>query len=110
MDPAKIQVIMDWPESRKVKDIQSFLGFTNFYRRFIPNYSDIVIPLTWLTQKDTEWNFSDAARQSFNMLKHNFTCALVLTHWILDRPIVVETDTSDYPSFQFRMILVKFTQ
>ena len=39
MDPGKVQAITDWPEPRKVKDIQSFLGFANFYRRFIPDYS-----------------------------------------------------------------------
>ena len=46
MDPAKVQTIQDWPEPRKVKDIQSFLGFANFYRRFISEYSNIVVPLT----------------------------------------------------------------
>ena len=46
MDPSKVQTIQDWPEPCKVKDIQSFLGFANFYRHFISNYSDIVIPLT----------------------------------------------------------------
>src|ERR1700720_1123452 len=35
MDPAKVQTIQDWPEPRKIKEIHSFLGFTNFYRRFI---------------------------------------------------------------------------
>ena len=46
MDSAKVQIIQDWPEPRKVKDIQSFLGFANFYHRFIPNYSNITVPLT----------------------------------------------------------------
>src|ERR1700720_2629224 len=59
MDPAKIQTIQDWPEPRKVNDIQKFLGFANFYRRFIDNYSDIVIPLTRLTRKSNKWNFND---------------------------------------------------
>ena len=96
MDSAKVQVIQDWPEPRKVKDIQSFLGFANFYRRFIHEYSDIVIPLTRLTQKDLEWNFSDACRDAFNNLKAAFASAPVLTHWIPDAPMIVETDTSDY--------------
>ena len=46
MDLSKVQTIQDWPEPHKVKDIQSFLGFANFYRCFISNYSNIVIPLT----------------------------------------------------------------
>jgi len=79
-----------------VKDIQSFLGFANFYRRFIFNYSDIVIPLTRLTRKDAPWNFSEDCRRSFNALKHAFTTTPILTHFIPDTPIIVETDASDY--------------
>jgi len=79
-----------------VKDIQSFLGFANFYRRFIFNYSDIVVPLTRLTRKDAPWNFSKDCQHSFNALKHAFTTAPILTHFILDTPIIVETDASDY--------------
>ena len=96
MSPDKIQTISDWPEPRKVKDIQSFLGFTNFYRQFIFNYSDIVVPLTRLTCKDAPWNFSKECHRSFNALKHAFTTTPILTHFIPDTPITVETDTSDY--------------
>ena len=46
MDPIKVKVIREWPEPHKVKDIQSFLGFANFYQRFILQYPDIVVPLT----------------------------------------------------------------
>ena len=46
MSVEKVQTIQDWPEPHKVKDIQFFLGFTNFYHCFIDNYSDIVTPLT----------------------------------------------------------------
>ena len=49
MSDNKVKIIQDWLEPKKVKDIQSFLGFANFYRWFIFNYSDIVIPLTCLT-------------------------------------------------------------
>ena len=61
----KIKSILDWPEPRKVKDIQSFLGFANFYRCFIQGYSDIVVPLTRLTRKEVTWDFSDVCRKSF---------------------------------------------
>ena len=92
----KVQTICNWPEPHKVKDIQSFLGFANFYCRFIFNYSDIVVPLTRLTCKGAPWNFSEECRRSFNTLKHTFTTAPVLTHFIPDVPITVETDASDY--------------
>jgi len=48
MSDKKVKIIQDWPEPKKVKDIQSFLGFANFYCQFIFNYSDIVISLTHL--------------------------------------------------------------
>ena len=53
MDDNKVKVIQDWPEPRKVKDVQLFLGFANFYCRFIHNYSDLTVPLTRLTWKGT---------------------------------------------------------
>ena len=59
MDPSKVSTILEWLESRKIKDIQSFLGFANFYRRFISDYSKITVPLTHLTCKGTPWDFSD---------------------------------------------------
>src|SRR5271155_4217666 len=78
MSTAKVQTIQDWPEPKKVKDIQSFLGFANFYRRFISAYWDIVVPLTRLTRKCIAWNFTTEARQSFE--KSAFISAPVLTH------------------------------
>jgi len=69
MSDAKVKTIQEWLEPKKVKDIQSFLGFANFYGCFIFNYSDIVIPLTRLTRKDTPWNFDENCRKAFNTLK-----------------------------------------
>jgi len=96
MSDNKIKIIQDWLEPKKVKDIQSFLGFTNFYYRFIFNYSDIVIPLTCLTQKDIPWKFDSSCQDAFNSLKKTFTSTLILTHWIPNAQLIVETDASDY--------------
>ena len=92
----KVKTISDWPEPRKVKDVQSFLGFANFYRRFIHNYSDIAVPLTRLTRKDAPWNFDTKAREAFEQLKSAFTTAPILAHWNPDNKLIVETDASDY--------------
>jgi len=96
MSNNKIKIIQDWPELKKVKDIQSFLGFANFYHQFIFNYSDIVIPLTCLTWKDIPWKFDSSCQDVFNSLKKAFTSAPILTHWIPDTQLIVETDASDY--------------
>jgi len=80
MSNDKIKIIQDWPKSKKVKDIQSFLGFANFYCWFIFNYLDIVIPLTCLTRKDIPWKFNFSCQDAFNSLKKAFTSTSILTH------------------------------
>jgi len=82
MSDDKVKIIQDWLKPKKVKDIQSFLGFANFYYQFIFNYSDIIIPLTYLTQKNISWKFDSSCHDAFNSLKKAFTFAPILTHWI----------------------------
>ena len=92
----KVKIIQDWLEPKKVKDIQSFLGFSNFYCQFIFNYLNIIIPLIYLTWKDIPWKFNSFCCNAFNSLKKAFTSASILTHWIPDAQLIVETDTLDY--------------
>ena len=80
MSNAKVKTIQEWPEPKKVKNIQSFLGFANFYKCFIFNYSDIVILLTCLTRKNTMWNFDNDCRIVFDTLKQAFTSTPILMH------------------------------
>ncbi|CDO70296.1 hypothetical protein BN946_scf184603.g7 [Trametes cinnabarina] len=96
MVESKVKAILNWPEPWKVRDIQSFLRFANFYRQFIHNYSEIILPLTRLTRKGVPWNFDQRCWDFFNVLKKAFTSALILHHWEPDRQITVETDASDY--------------
>lgn len=96
MDKAKTEVIRTWPAPRNVKEVQSFLGFANFYRRFINDYSRIVRPLTNLTRKDVPFTWSDKCFAAFNTLKAAFDAAPVLTHFDPQHHIIVETDASDY--------------
>jgi len=65
----KVQIIQDWPVPRKVKDIQSFLNFANFYHRFIYGYSEITVPLTHLTRKGTPGISPMSAIQHLKHLK-----------------------------------------
>jgi hypothetical protein len=79
MDPQKIRTVIEWKKPATIRDVQCFLGFTNFYRIFIRNYSKIAAPLTRLTCKDKfEWNAK--ANQAFETLKKPFTTAPILTH------------------------------
>src|SRR5882724_8410963 len=105
MAPYKLQIIQGWPEPWKVKDIQSFLSFAKIYHHLIYGYSGITVPLTCLTHKGTPWHFSDEFHSAFEVLKKAFTTALVLTHWIPDTQITIETDASDYGFAAFLSIM-----
>jgi hypothetical protein len=78
MDLVKIQGILDWPVPKKVKEIQAFIGFCNFYQCFIQGFSDIAQPLTQLTRKEVEWNWTTKAQHTFDKLKKWFTTAPML--------------------------------
>src|SRR6266850_8168984 len=95
MDPSKVDAIQSWPEPQNVRDIQSFLGFTNFYRWFIHKYSEMMLPLTMLCQKATPWHFGRTEKEAFQCLKDAFTTAPVLCYWSPNLPMMVETDASD---------------
>ena len=82
--------------SKNLKQVQSFLGFTNFYQCFVFHYSDIIVPLTCLTCKHTPWDWNSKADTVFCTLKQAFTEAPVLMHWLLDTPVLVETNALDY--------------
>ena len=70
MSQSKVDAILKWPTPKNLKQVQSFLGFANFYRHFVFNYSDIVIPLTRLTHKLAPWNWSSKADTMFCVTKH----------------------------------------
>src|SRR5260221_3077380 len=79
MDPVKVQGVTDWLQPAKVKDVQSFIGFVNFYQRFIQNFSEIAPPLHALTQKSKDWLWGAAEQQAFDALKNAITSAPTLT-------------------------------
>src|SRR5260370_24136358 len=73
MDPIKLQGVTDWPQLTKVKDVQSFIGFVNFYRRLILNFSETPRPLLQLTLKSKNCSCCTAEQQSFDALKTAIT-------------------------------------
>jgi transposase InsO family protein len=96
MQNSKVDAIKTWPPPRNVKEVQRFLGFANFYRRFIPNFAKICKPLTELTKKTVEWKWGSEESEAFNGLKTLFTQEPVLKHFDPTRKIYMETDASDF--------------
>lgn len=96
MNPKKLKTITEWPEPTKVKELQSFLGFTNFYRHFIDRYSCLTLSLPELTKKSSKWNFTGTAQNAFHALKTKFLKSPVLTHFDPLQPCILATDASDF--------------
>jgi transposase InsO family protein len=95
-DPKKIEAIAEWPEPRNVKDVQSFLGLANYYRRFIKGFSEVAAPLTALTKKDTWFEFGEKCREAFKELKQRLTTSPILRIFDHEKEAFLETDASDY--------------
>ena len=98
MERERVEAIAQWPLPRSVRDIQVFLGFTGFYRRFIRNYSKTATPLTDLLKGDTKGpiHLGLGARAAFKSLILAFTTAPLLRHYDPDLPTRVETDASKF--------------
>ena len=95
VDPEKIEAIQSWQVPATVKGVQSFLGFCNFYRRFIREYGRIVKPLVRLTRKEIPFLFDQGCRTAFEELKKRLTTAPVLGHYDPLRQSMLELDASD---------------
>jgi len=94
MDPKKVEAVTEWPTPESTHDVQMFLGFANFYRRFIKNYSKITMAMTNLLRKDTKFYWNLDADKAFRRLKKAFTTAPILQHFDRAKPAVVEADAS----------------
>jgi len=79
-----------------VKDVRKFLGLTNYYRRFIKNFTRVARPMNMLMRKDEKWTWGDSQQKAFEELKQIFTTKLVLAAPDLDKEFRIEADTSNY--------------
>jgi transposase InsO family protein len=95
VDPEKVSVVRSWTYPGSVKGVQSFLGFCNFYRRFIKDYGIIAKPLVHLTKNNVPFRFTRECEDAFDHLKHTLTSAPLLRHYQQNLPCLVETDASD---------------
>ncbi|KAJ1582560.1 hypothetical protein NDA11_006265 [Ustilago hordei] len=99
MDPEKVRTVKEWPMPESIHDIQRFLGFANFYRRFIAHFARIAKPLTALVkpiERFKKFELPEEAQQAFHNLIQAFTSAGVLQHFDYHLPTRLETDASDF--------------
>ncbi len=95
MDSGKIRAVLNWPQPFSAIEVQHFLGFADFYRRFIRNFSAIAEPLTALTKKaSSPFKWTERTSHAFDRLKQLFTSTPILTLPDPKLPFVVEVDAS----------------
>ena len=94
----KVEAVLSWKTLGSLMEVQSFLGFANFYRRFIKDYSKVARPLTEHTKKNEgkKWAWNEEAEAAFLDLKKRFTTAPILSHFDAARPVIIETDVLDF--------------
>ena len=81
MDGDKVKAVRDWPTPRNLRDVRGFLGFANFYRRFIKDFARIARPLNNLTRKHIGFNWGTQQQDTFDQLRTAFTSAPIVTLW-----------------------------
>lgn len=96
MDPEKVKAIQEWETPTTIKGIQGFIGFANFYRKFIEGFSRIVKPITDLVRKGEKFKWTSMAEDSFQRLKQMFISAPILAQFDPDLPTILETDASGW--------------
>jgi len=95
MEQKKIKAVKEWKTPIKIKDIESFLRFANFYRRFIHNFSHTAKPLNELKGKK-EWKWEKEYQEAFEELKEKITSQLVLSLLRMKGKFRMETDASGH--------------
>jgi len=97
VDPEKTSAVREWKEPTTVRGIQSFLGFCNFYRKFVREYGRIAKPLINLTKKGESFSWTNDCQAAFDELKHRLLTAPILRHFShdLETETQMDTDASD---------------
>ena len=97
-DPEKLAAVREWPRPCNVSDVRSFLGLANYYKRFVPQFSEVAGPLTSLTEKNTPFIWREECEESFHCLKSALTEAPVLAYPSTDPAdkFILDTDASNF--------------
>lgn len=96
MDPKKIAAVREWKQPENLTELQSFLGFANYYRRFIKHFSKHAIPLTRFMKKGVKFKWDDEAERAFQTIKDVITSEPILASFDPDKEIELETDASGF--------------
>ena len=92
---AKVQALFQWPRPVNVKQVQGFLGLANYYRRMIPDYAEVAVPLTQLLKKDVPFIWNRECQEAFDVLKSKLMEEPIMAYPVDDCPYILDTDASN---------------
>ena len=95
MDPKKVEAVQNWETPTCVRNVQAFIGFANFYCRFIRVFSNVVCFIIATIKKKTTFHWTPKCQKSFELLKKRFTTAPILAHFDFEKECILKTDSSD---------------
>lgn len=96
VDPDKVKAMLDIEPPRNVKEVRRVVGTFSWYRRFVPDFSSIITPITSLLKKRTKFQWTEECDQAFRKIKECLVVAPVLSCPDYTKPFVVQTDASSY--------------
>eukprot|EP00253_Pinus_taeda_P021300 PITA_21300 len=96
IEPSKVEVILNWPKTNTITKLRRLLGETQYWRKFIANFSSIADPLHALTSVKKVFHWGDVQHKSFDALKQEISSAPVLALLDLRQPFEIQIDASDY--------------
>ncbi|CAG2201756.1 unnamed protein product [Mytilus edulis] len=91
-DISKVEAVESFPVPKTEKNVRSFLGLTNYYRKFIKGYSHLATPLNRLLRKDVPFELSEKCQKAFDQLKQSLCSSPILAYPNMSRPFILTTD------------------
>lgn len=95
MDTDKIKTIQDFKTPSKKKEIQSYLGFLNFYRKYVKKFAHIIEPLIELTRNNVKWKWEEKHQRAFEESKKAFLNDVIIMFPDFSKPLYINTDASN---------------
>ena len=94
-DPAKTEKVKTWPVTANSREVQRFLGFTNYYRKFTRDFTNITKPLHQLTERTSTFKWTHECQEAFDNLRWKLTTAPTLAYPDYAKPFILDTDACD---------------
>lgn len=96
VDPDKVRAMLEMPPPTNLTEVRRIVGTFSWYRRFIPDFSAKIVPITALLKRNAKFAWTEDCDKSFRLIKDHLVSAPILSCPDYSLPFVVQTDASGY--------------